>query len=101
MKNNFSSTLILALLFCAVGTVKAAEDNGAVGNQTNENTQNLGVMKFTKVNPEESRPIYMTFTPTPKRNVNVFLEGDIVKWVKKPVASGVYIHNGKKVMIAK
>ena len=80
MKNNFSSTLILALLFCAVGTVKAAEDNGAVGNQINENTQNLGVMKFTKVNPEESRPIYMTFTPTPKRNVNVFLEGDIVKW---------------------
>ena len=42
MKNNFSSTLILALLFCAVGTVKAAEDNGAVGNQINENTQNLG-----------------------------------------------------------
>jgi hypothetical protein len=43
--------------------------------------EDMGIMKFKKVDPTIRRPIYMTFTPAPKRERNLFLEGDpIIKW---------------------
>lgn len=76
------TVLISCALFCAQESMANANSPQNVTRATAKpQKEDMGIMKFKKVNPTERRPIYMTFTPAPKRERNLFLEGDpIIKW---------------------
>ena len=76
------TVLISCALFCAQESMANANSPQNVTRATAKpKKEDMGIMKFKKVDPSIRRPIYMTFTPAPKRERNLFLEGDpIIKW---------------------